>query len=256
METARLIKGQPGPVLALGDLAYRSGSIAEYDHCYHPAWGSFKDRTFPTLGNHETKFLGLGYATYWSEHFANRLYYSFDYKGWHIVSLNSEIDSGPASAQSKWLSHDLRRTDSRCVLAYFHRPAFSSQARPGSEGARHLFDMLYRAGASVVLSGHNHFYERTAPLSPLGSIEPQQGLRQFVVGTGGSELKPARKARPFTKKIVANHWGVLKIALYAEHYSWEFVAAPGGTVLDSGQATCVERKDQTGRRDEGPPHRR
>ena len=241
MQSANLIKGQHGIVLGLGDLAYKSGAMNEYRHCYDRAWGAFKDRTFPTPGNHEYKWGGLGYYGYWGARAGQdrKGYYSFDYYGWHIISLNSEIYAGPGSGQARWLAADLARSKAECVLAFFHRPAFSSQNRKGAENARYLFRLLYKNYATLVLSGHNHFYERLAPLNPAGHVEPNRGLRQFVVGSGGAKLTSVRHPKDFSQAHVNGRWGVLKLELEPGRYSWSFLAADNGEVLDRGSDTCV-----------------
>lgn len=246
VQTAKLIQGQPGIVLALGDLAYKLGAINEYRYCYDRAWGSFKHRTFPTPGNHEYNGGVSGYFKYWGPragHGRNG-YYSFDYNGWHIVSLNSETDARPGSAQARWLEADLRNTSADCILAFFHRPAFSSRHRSGAGNARALFKLLYEHRATLVLSGHNHFYERLAPMNPGGQLEPRRGLRQFVAGTGGAVNKPVVTRVSYSEALVSSQFGVLRLELRQARYSWSFLAVNGGEVLDRGAGACVQRSTE------------
>ena len=192
LQTASLIETQPGIVLALGDLAYPDGEPEDF-RCFDRAWGAMFDRIYPVPGNHEYKTDGEGYRAYWGEKAGPNegLYYSFDYAGWHLIALNSEIPASAGSEQAEWLEADLRAHPDGCVLAFHHRPAFSALKRGGHENALALFDILYRHGATLMLSGHNHFYERVAPLDPSGNVDPDRGIRSFVVGTGGKDRHQA-----------------------------------------------------------------
>src|SRR5437660_2895914 len=191
--TAKLIDKIPGTVFAAGDLAYPNGSDADFQNCYGPTWGRFKDRTRPSPGNHEYHSTGAsGYVHYFGGIAGDptKAYYSYDLGQWHIVSLNSECSTvggcGLDSEQGKWLEHDLANRPAGCTLAYFHRPLFSSGLAHGNDvQIKPLWEILYHAGADIVISGHDHDYERFAPQDPTGKADPQHGIREFVVGTGG-----------------------------------------------------------------------
>ncbi len=235
----------PGTVLALGDLAYHDGSAEQIRECYEPTWGRFKARTRPVPGNHDYRTgNGAPYYGYWGEAAGpdRRGYYSFELGGWYVLALNSEIATGPDSPQGRWLRRRLALADERCILAYAHRPAFSSGKHGGDPEMRRLFRILYDHGASVLLAGHDHHYERTAPLDPQGRPEPGRGLRQFVAGTGGARLRPLPGTRaPWSRAAAARHWGVLRLDLYPERYAWRFLPAGGGEAIDVGEAACVDR---------------
>src|SRR5712691_1115444 len=86
--TAKLIEQIPGTVFAAGDLAYEKGSAEDFKNCYDPAWGRFKDRTRPALGNHEyVDPTASGYFRYWGTQAGPRGkgYYSYELGEWHIV---------------------------------------------------------------------------------------------------------------------------------------------------------------------------
>ena len=78
---------------------------------------------------------------------------------------------------------------------YMHHPRFSSGEKDGSTagGVKKLWEALYEAGTEVVLSGHEHNYERFSPQDPEGRVDPERGIRQFVVGTGGGGKLPHRR---------------------------------------------------------------
>src|SRR5207249_3245519 len=110
----------------------------------------------------------------------------FDLGAWHVVALNSDVSMSAGSAQEQWLRTDLAAHPLRCTLAYWHHPRFSSGSTHGSMvGSQPLWQALYDAGAEIVLSGHEHNYERFAPQTPGGALDLARGIREFVVGTGG-----------------------------------------------------------------------
>ena len=235
--TARLVRElDPDRVLPLGDNQYWRGTLAQYRRFYGPTWGRFKARTRPIPGNHEYETPGAaGYFAYFGRAARprDRSYYSFDLGGWHLIALNSSIDHGPRSAQERWLRADLVATGKRCVLAYWHVPRFSSGAHQGNWGSLGAFwDDLYAARADVVLSGHEHSYERFARQTPRAKAS-RQGIRQFVVGTGGAGLLGFAAPRANSQRRISRTHGVLELVLHPASYSWRFVSEDGA-VLDSG----------------------
>jgi len=242
-KTAALIDDRDGLVLTLGDNAYDKGRAAEFASCFQPTWGAFKDRIRPSPGNHEYETSGAGgYFDYFGAQAGpdRRGYYSFDYGGWHFISLNSQVDVSPESKQYLWLTADLAQSrDSLCTIAYWHYPAFSSGTEHGSiEAMRPFFDALYRAGVEIVLSGHEHNYERFGPQNANGTADPARGVREFVVGTGGAGLYPL--GHPIANSEYRNNttWGVLRLTLDQGSYSWQFMPAGGGDAIDSGTGIC------------------
>ncbi len=244
--TARLLDGIDGRVFTLGDNVYHSGTNSEYDGCYEPTWGRHKARTSPAAGNHDYGTLGAsGYFDYFGEAAGDpgEGYYSYDFGGWHVVVLNSNCsDAGGCrggSSQVDWLRVDLESHSSDCTLAYFHHSRFSSGSEHGSDRSVGAFwKALYKAGADVVLSGHDHDYERFAPQSPDGEADPARGIREFVVGTGGGKLRPFGEIEDNSEVRIADTFGVLKLTLHPESYDWEFVPGEGKEGTDSGSDEC------------------
>ena len=243
----------PVIVFAAGDLAYESGTPAEFKNCYDPTWGRFKNRTFPAPGNHEYNGSpGTGYFQYWGVQAgeAGRGYYSYDLGDWHIIALNTNCASpplggcAPGSPQELWLRKDLAKYPHSCILAYGHHPLFSSgliREHAVQPKLRPLWEVLYEAHADVVLAGHEHSYERFAPQNPNGHLDPANGIREIVVGTGGRGLWPLGGATPNSEYRNWNALGVLKLTLSRGKYKWEFVPvlpAPEGFLPDSGEGTC------------------
>jgi len=242
-KTAALVTPQDTLVLTAGDNTYDYGAPAEFANCFHPTWGAFKDRIFPTIGNHEYYTIGAeGYFDYFGAQAGpdRRGYYSFDYAGWHFISLNSILDVTPQSEQYLWLTSDLAKSkDSLCTIALWHYPAFNSGAQYGSVLAmRPFFDALYNAGVEMLFSGHDHLYERFAPQKADGTPDPARGVRQFVIGTGGHTLNPFGTPLPNSEFRYNASWGVLRLTLGQGNYSWHFVPVGGGAPIDTGTGTC------------------
>jgi hypothetical protein len=244
-ETASLLDAIPGTVFTTGDNAYNDGSPANYTDCYDPSWGRHKARTRPCPGNHDYHTSGAsGYFAYFGANAgpSGRGYFSFDLGDWHIISLDSEIDMGAGSPQEVWLRADLAASTKECTLAYWHRPLFSSGDIHGSSSdSEPLWQALQDAGAEIVICGHDHEYERFAPQRADGTADAAHGIREFVVGTGGSELYSITTPIANSEAHDASTLGVLKLTLGPGTYSWQFVPVAGGTYTDSGSGTCHAR---------------
>ena len=246
--TAELVEDIDGTVVALGDEAYPHGTAEDFEECYEPTWGQFKERTKPTPGNHEYNTEG---ASAYFDYFGKAAgdpdegYYSYNLGAWHIVALNSncgegEIHCGPGSPQGRWLEEDLAANgEEACTLAYFHHPLFASGSyRPGVKRVERLWEILYAAGVDVVLNGHDHNYQRFAPQDAGGRADPEGGIRQFVVGTGGRSLYEIPDPIANTEVYNDEAYGVLKLTLHPKKYEWEFVPVKGETFSDFGVARC------------------
>ncbi|MEP6978402.1 MAG: metallophosphoesterase [Thermoleophilia bacterium] len=243
--TGQLVATLQGTVALLGDLAYELGSADNCAQCYDPVWGGFKSRTRPAPGNHEYGTAGAaGYFGYFGTlaGIGTRGYYSYNLGAWHVLALNSNCrDAGgcvAGSPQERWLRDDLRRSRAKCTLAYWHHPRFSSGLHGNDTTVAPLWRALYDARAELVLSGHDHDYERFRPQTAEGRLDPQRGIREIVVGTGGRSLYPLPGQ-------VANSWigddrtyGVLRLTLAPGRYSFKFLPVLDGTFTDSGSARC------------------
>jgi acid phosphatase type 7 len=247
--TASVLKRLPATILALGDLAYPDGSKADFHGCYDRTWGRYKDRTKPVPGNHEYRSLDAEpYFAYWGERAGKprRGYYSFDVGAWHLIALDSNIEATRNSVQGRWLRRDLLKTRTRCILAYWHHPIQSSGRVGDSPRLIPLLRILYKHGASIVLAGHAHSYERFAPQDPDGLLNRETGIRQFVVGTGGATLRPMIQRHKTSEVFYSDGWGLLKLTLHDDRYAWEFIATDKTEFQDSGTAPCVRRPPLAG----------
>ncbi|MFY9550564.1 MAG: metallophosphoesterase [Thermoanaerobaculia bacterium] len=244
--TAKLLDKIDGTVFTLGDNVYPNGTASQFDRCYEPTWGRHKKRTRPVPGNHDYQTAGAApYFAYFGDAAGDpkKGYYIYDLGTWHVVVLNSncaEIGGcQKGSAQEKWLRGDLAAHPTLCTLAMWHHPRFSSGTEHGSSKATvDFWRALQDAGAAVVLSGHDHDYERFAPQDADGKADPERGIREFVVGTGGKSFYQFGQPVANSEIRNANTYGVLKLTLHPDGYDWRFVPVEGGAFEDSGSAKC------------------
>ncbi|HEX7362209.1 MAG TPA: metallophosphoesterase [Bryobacteraceae bacterium] len=244
--TAKIIESFPNAtVAALGDLALKDGTAAEFASCYDKTWGAFKSRTRPAPGNHEFHAAGaIPYFNYFGAEAGDpaKGYYSYELGAWHVISLNGECQPiggcEAGSPEEKWLRADLQSHPAACTLAYWHEPLFSSGAGHGNDiRYRDFWRDLYEAHATIVLNGHDHDYERFAPQNSDGKADPR-GIREFVVGTGGNHLRPFGAPKPNSEVRKAFTFGVLKLTLRTHGYDWQFIPVSGQSFRDSGSGIC------------------
>lgn len=248
--TARLVDGllktSRATVALLGDNAYETGTAKEYAECFDPTWGRFKSSIRPAPGNHDYYSpAAQPYYDYFGALAGERGkgYYSYDLGSWHMVVLNSNdecslVACDAASAQVQWLQADLAAHPAACTLAYWHHPRFSSGPHGNDAKMQALWQVLYEAGADIVLNGHDHDYERFAPQDPAGTPDPSRGIREFVVGTGGRPLSAKTTSATGSEIFQGNTFGVLKLSLREGGYDWAFVPIAGQGFSDSGSAKC------------------
>jgi hypothetical protein len=250
--TSDLIRAEsPAAVLTLGDDQYESGTLAAYQASFDPTWGRMMSVLRPTPGNHEYLTTGAsGYFDYFNgvgqstgrAGERGKGYYSYDVGSWHLIALNSNCSPaggcGVGSPQEKWLRADLAASPAKCTVAYWHHPVFSSGTHGNTASVLPLFQALYDAGADLVLSGHDHDYERFAPQSPAGAVDTARGIRQFVVGTGGKNNYAFAAVRPNSEVRNADTYGVLRLVLRPGGYDWSLVPEAGRTFTDSGSQDC------------------
>ena len=246
-QTARLVARNEGIVFTLGDNAYAKGTPDEYRDCYDPSWGRVKDRTqFPVPGNHEYQ---TGNAAGYRGYFGKRAtpdgdtWYSRDVGEWHVIVLDANCTEitggcGPGSPQLRWLRRDLAASDARCTLAMWHQPRFSSGEEHGNDpDVAPFWDVLYDAGADLVLNGHDHNYERFAPQDPDANLDEERGITEVVVGTGGGEMRGmgTTKANSIVRR--GRLLGVFQVTLHPDGWSYRFISTDN-SFSDSGTAAC------------------
>lgn len=246
VETADLVESIGGIVFTLGDNAYEDGTLAEFEDCYGPTWGRphIKSRTMPVVGNHEYHTRGAeGYFQYFGAAAGDpdEGWYAYDAGTWRIYVLNSNCEEvggcEAGSAQWRWLRDDLAANPRACVAALWHHARFSSGKHGNHEFMADVWRILQDAGAELVLAGHDHSYERFGPQDASGSAD-ERGIVELVVGTGGRD--PYGFGEPLANSIVRESpvFGVMRLELRPDGYSFEFLAVPGDDFTDRGSATC------------------
>jgi hypothetical protein len=215
-----------------------------------------KFKTRPAPGNHDYYTTGAsGYFGYFGSAAgdSSKGYYSYDLGSWHVVVLNSNdltdgngsciyVSCASGSAQEQWLKADLAAHPTRCTLAYWHHPLFTSdslEAAGPATAVRPFWDDLYAAGADLVLNGHAHMYERFAPQRPDGTRDDTNGIREIVTGTGGYLEHSATSPAATNSQVLNNDtFGLTKLTLGNGWYSWQFLPQVGKTFTDSGRTSC------------------
>jgi acid phosphatase type 7 len=241
----------PDAVLLLGDNQYESASLSEFNSVFDPVWGAHKSIIYPVAGNHE---YGTAAAKGYFDYFngvgvANgragprgKGYYSFDLGAWHIVVINSNCGKvggcNAGSPMEQWLRADLAANPAVCTLAAWHHPRYSSGRHGSIVNMKPIWQALYDYDADIVLSGHDHDYERFAPQNAAGVLDNARGLRQFVVGTGGKEHTGFPSIKPNSQQRDKTSFGLLKLTLHPTSYDWQFVPVPGQTLNDAGATSC------------------
>ena len=234
---AALAARLPGTIALLGDIVYENGSPGDYATCFDPAWGALRSRIRPAPGNHDYQTAdATGYFSYFGAAAGTpgQGWYSYQLGTWHVIVLNSNCADvggcGDGSPQLAWLQADLLAHPAACTLAYWHHPRYSSGRHGTDARTDPLWRALAAANADLVLSGHDHDYERRAPVD---------GIRSFVVGTGGRSLyELARPAAAQTELRANRSYGLLALELGDGGYAWRFVTAAGASLTDAGAGTC------------------
>jgi acid phosphatase type 7 len=251
-----LVAANPKAVLVLGDVQYECGEASDFTSFYSPSWGRIKARTHPSVGNHEYRtstdpahdcYGNPARAQAYFNYFGaaageiGKGYYSFDVGAWHLIALNSNCSQaggcGVGSPQWTWLTKDLAAHPTACTLAYWHAPLYSSGGR-ATTATRGLYQALFDANADLVLTGHDHTYERFAPQNANGVRDDARGIRQFVVGTGGRNLTSWATIAANSQVRNNTTFGVLKLTLHPTSYDWVFVPIAGQSFTDTGTTAC------------------
>jgi hypothetical protein len=240
-ETAALAtRLRPDLVLTLGDHQYNANSSAEFAGSYDKSWGALLPRTRPTIGNHEYVTPGAtGYYTYFrSRQPGPPGYYRVVAGGWNIWVLNSNCDKVSCRTEAAWLDRQMKAHPSRCSIVTMHHPRYSSGLEHGNNTAvKPLWAAAYRHRNDLVLSGHDHDYERFRPMDAKGHVKPRRGMVEFVSGTGGKNLYRLGTRKRGSVYYQARTPGVLLLALHPGYYSWSY-RSTSGAALDSGSRRC------------------
>lgn len=249
-----LAKSKNAWAFTLGDNVYPSGTRDEFVRCYEPNWGRFKARTIPVVGNHD--YLtenAAGFRSAFARRFSQDgpLWYSLDVRGagsdgqpalWHVVVLDSDCDKvgcAAGSPQHRWLQEDLKKNaTTTCTLALFHHPRFSSGPHGDAKTMADLWQVLDGGGVDLVLSGHDHTYERFPALDKDGVAVKGGGIASIIAGTGGRSHYPIVFSREHSVVHVQDTFGVLQLQLRNNGYEARFLATDGKADIDAHAGVC------------------
>ncbi len=235
--TAKMIPSD-AMVFVVGDTTYPTADRATLESCYTPTWGQFRERTYAVPGNHDyVEGSPHDFLDYFGARTPNRTWFRDQVGDWWVIGLDSNISGAALDEQQAWLEEQLKTIegDGRCVLAMWHHPVFSTGLhRKDGARMRPAWVALERAGADLVLNGHEHFYESFEPKDASGQNE-STGLREIIAGTGGAHLHDLSVVRG--AKTYARVHGLLELHLEQDHYLFAFRTLDG-RVRDSGGAQC------------------
>lgn len=261
-------------VLALGDTQYTCGGLSAFHRSYGPTWGRVYDETRPVVGDKDYRTTknapgstgctdppgrAAGFFAYFDALNGpepgptpgSGAYYSFNVPDgcipdgvspcWHFIALNGNCAKAPGcdpgTDQYDWLANDLATYPNSaysCALAFWHQPRFSSGVHGSEPAYDAVWRLLYASGVEVVLNAHEHVYERFGQQNPDG-LPDAQGIREFVVGTGGaSHVRfPSPRRLPTSQVSNSRTFGILALTLHVNGYDWRFRPEPGHTFTDA-----------------------
>ena len=264
--------------LALGDTQYICGGLSAYQQSYDPTWGRVFASTRPVAGDKDYRTTlnapgatgcsdppgrAEGFFSYFGsksyiQHgptVGSGIFYSFNVPNgctpdginpcWHFIAINSNCAKAkgctPGTPEYNWIASDLAaypNSSYSCTVAFWHAPRFSS----GTHGSNPAFDaiwqLLYQNDVEIVLNAHEHTYERFAPQTPAGVADPTNGIREFIMGTGGYGLVKFPSANRIANSQASNDatFGILTLTLHLNSYDWRFIPQAGETFTDASTA--------------------
>jgi hypothetical protein len=249
-QTADLLDNLEGTIFLAGDLGYDDyeGTYDEIYECFDSSWGRHRERMRPSPGNHEyySESDAASYFAYFGEAAgeAGKGWYSYEHGSWHVIVLNSNcgpeeprVECQVGSEQEMWLRADLAAHPTACTLAYWHHPRFSSGDHGNNDWMQPVWEALEEGGADLVISGHDHHYERFAAQDAEGNADPR-GIRSFIAGTGGRGHYDLVDAKPNSEFRHTGTYGLLELALKPGSFDYRFVPVEGSVLMDEGSANC------------------
>lgn len=221
----------PDFIITLGDNNYEHGAdstidsnIGQYYHDFiYPYSGIFGNgspynRFFPSLGNHDwLTNSALPYLNYFQLP-GNERYYDFIRANCHFFVINSDINEPdgitPNSQQYYWLQNKMLTSVSRFKIVYFHHPPYSSGQHGNNYNMRWKFKQW---GATAVLCGHEHNYER---------LVDSTGLTYFINGLGGKDWRQFSTIVPESRFRFTGNYGAMLVTVYNDSINFRFYAVP------------------------------
>jgi hypothetical protein len=238
-QVASLVASLEGHLLLAGDIAYFQGTAANFRDCFNPSWGQFRNRWNAVPGNHEYESPGAApYFAYFGDAAGppGRGYHAITRGEWLILMLDSNIPATNGSPQWVFVRDQLQAQRTPCTMAVWHHPVFSSGPNGANGAMRDVWTLLEGARAEIILTGHDHLYERFARQMSDGRPDPVNGIRQFTAGVGGAELYNFVRSAGNSEERIMRH-GVMRFTLHPATVEYEFIGLDGAT-LDRGLDTC------------------
>ncbi len=221
-------------VTLVGDNLYGSERPQDFKRKFEDPYKPLLDKGvmfYAALGNHDAREQRF----YKLFNMDGKLYYTFKAPKQSVRFFALE-STYLEPQQVKWLDEALGAANEHWKIVYFHHPLYSSGGRHGSDAQlRDVLEPLFvKHGVSVVLTGHDHIYER---------VKPQQGITYFVTGSGG-KLRDGdfRPNMPFSAKVVANTLVFLAAEIADDTLTFKAISREG-KVVDSGEIARREARN-------------
>ena len=227
-EMARVHKRFPFElIVTMGDNIYGSERPQDFTRKFEVPYKPLLDagvKFYASLGNHDSR----EQRNYPLFNMDGKTYYSFKAPKQNVRFIALE-SSYMVPEQIEWLQKELEGSREDWKIVYFHHPLYSSGGRHGSDTQlREVLEPLFlKHNVSVVLTGHDHFYER---------IKPQQGIVYFVVGAGGKLRSGNIERSPITAKGFDTDYSFM-VAEIVEDQMYFNAISRAGRVIDSGVIT-------------------
>jgi Calcineurin-like phosphoesterase len=210
-------------VLLLGDNLYGGEAPKDYKSKFADVYRQLLDQKvsfYATLGNHDEP----AQRFYKDFNMDGKEYYRFSKGDVAFYSLNSNYMD---QKQVKWLESELAKDTSKWKIAFHHHPPYSSGGKHGSDTAlRKVIEPIYlKYGVNIVLTGHDHFYER---------MKPQKGIYYFVSGAGGKlRSGDVKDNSPLTEKFFDRDMSFMLAEIDGDQFHFQVISRTGQTV-DAG----------------------
>lgn len=241
IEVANLVASlKPNILMLLGDIQYPSHSVDDYNENFGKYWNIEKiaKKVFPIPGNHEYDGdVENTYFTIWNKQTSNKGYYYKEINNeWSLIALNTNdncqvVGCDISSEQYSWFESKLKSSN-ECSIVMTHHPRYSSGIHGSNESVKDLFDLMIKYNVELLLSGHDHHYE-----SFNSTLNGKRYPEQFVIGTGGKDLRKTVTVEDNSRFITEKDHGVLYIKIHNKTIETMFVTIDG-RILDYNLSTC------------------
>ena len=213
-------------VLMMGDNLYGGEAPQDFEKKFAEPYKALLDQKvkfYATLGNHD-QALQVNYENF---NMNGKEYYRFTKGKIAFYSLNSNYMD---KKQVQWLEDELGRETAEWKVMFFHHPPYSSAKKHGSDGQlREVVEPIFlKYGVDVVLTGHDHVYDR---------IKPQKGIYYFVSGAGGKlRTGDVDREAGLTEKSYDRDLHFMLFEVVGDEMYFQAISRTGETI-DSGVIT-------------------